>query len=49
MTLIECAKEKKRLEKLLEKECPKQNENCHTCPFEIECDRYSRLFHEMNE
>lgn len=32
-----------QLETLLNKECPKYETNCNTCPYSNECDEYEKL------
>ena len=32
------------LEKLLERECGKYEENCSTCPYQKECKEYEKLY-----
>nr|DAG27136.1 MAG TPA: hypothetical protein [Caudoviricetes sp.] len=34
---------KEELEKLLDKECPKYEDNCGSCPYSKECEEYHRL------
>ena len=39
----------KELEKLLERECPKYENNCAKCPYSKECDEYARITRELEE
>ena len=39
----------KELEALLERECPKYENNCTTCPYSKEYDEYARLTRELEE
>lgn len=32
------------LEKLLERECIKYENDCHTCPYKKECEEYKELY-----
>lgn len=32
------------LEKLLERECDKYEDNCSTCPYQKECEEYEKLY-----
>lgn len=36
------------LEKLLDIECPKYDEDCSKCPYQKECDEYDKLYSEEN-
>lgn len=42
-------KEFKELEEILIKECPKYENNCTTCPYSTDCDRYAREYGEREE
>lgn len=39
----------KEIETLLERECPKYENNCNTCPYSKECDEYARETEEDEE
>ena len=39
----------KELEKLLERECLKNENDCTKCPYSKECNEYARLTRELEE
>ena len=43
MKCEEYIKELNRLERVLEKECPKYEDDCKKCPYSQECDKYAHL------
>ena len=42
-------KEFKELEKLLTRECPKYENDCTTCPYTKDCDRYAKEYGKREE